>query len=50
MSLFQEISHESVRIYYHRLKKVIKLPEKRERKLIAIDAHKRSLGHRASHV
>ena len=24
LSLFEEISHESVRIYYHRLKKVLK--------------------------
>ena len=29
MSIFQEMSHESVRIYYHRLKEVIKPPEKR---------------------
>ena len=34
MFLFQRINHEFVRIYYHRLKKVIKLPD---RKLIAID-------------
>jgi transposase-like protein len=50
ISLFEELSYESVRIYYHRLKKVIKLPQRKERKLIAIDAHKRSLGHRATHV
>ena len=30
LSLFQEISHESVRIYFHRLKKVIKFPERKE--------------------
>jgi len=29
MSIFREMSHESVRIYYHRLKDVIKPPEKR---------------------
>ena len=33
LSLFEEISHESVRIYYHRLKKVLKPL----RRLIAID-------------
>ena len=33
LSLFEGISHESVRIYYHRLKKVLKQPRKRERKL-----------------
>ena len=37
--LFQEISHESVRIYYHRLK-VIKHPRKKKRRLIAIDETK----------
>ena len=46
MSLFEELSHESVRIYYHRLKKVIKLPEKKERKLIAIDETKLKLENR----
>jgi len=33
LSLFEEISHESVRIHYHRLK-IIKQPRKKERKLI----------------
>ena len=46
MSLFQEISHESVRLYYHRLKKVIRLPEKKERKLIAIDETRLKLENR----
>ena len=36
LSLFEEISHESVRIYYHRLKKVLK-------RLIAIDETKLKL-------
>jgi transposase-like protein len=40
LSVFHEMCHESVRLCYHRLKRVIKLPEKKERKLIAIDAHK----------
>ena len=40
LSLFEEISHESVRIYYHRLKKVLKQPKKRKRRLIAIDETK----------
>ena len=34
---FEEISHESVRIYYHRLKKVLKPPRKKKRRLIAVD-------------
>ena len=40
LSLLEEISHESVRIYYHRLKKVLKKPRKRERRLVAIDETK----------
>ena len=43
LSLFEEISHESVRIYYHRLKKFLKQPRKRERRLIAIDETKLKL-------
>jgi len=30
MSIFWKMSHESVRTYYHRVKDVIKQPEKRE--------------------
>ncbi|MBW9222720.1 hypothetical protein KKP97_06725 [Methanothermococcus sp. SCGC AD-155-C09] len=33
----QKISYESVRTYYHKMKEVIKPPEKRNRGLIAID-------------
>ncbi len=40
LSLFEEISHESVRIYYHRLKTVLKPPKKKKRRLIAIDETK----------
>ncbi|AEA46217.1 IS6 family transposase [Archaeoglobus veneficus] len=40
LSLFEEISHESVRIYYHRLKTVLKQPEKKKRRLVAIDETK----------
>ena len=36
LSLFEEISHESVRIYYHR-SKVLKQPGKKERRLVAVD-------------
>ncbi len=43
LSLFREISHESIRLYFHRIKKVIKFPEKKERKLIAIDETKLKL-------
>ena len=31
MSLFKEISHESVRKYYHKLKYILKEPRKKER-------------------
>jgi len=34
MSLFEEISHESVRKYYHRLKYILKQPRKKERILL----------------
>ena len=37
VSFFEEISHESVRKYYHRLKYILKQPRKKERKLIAVD-------------
>ena len=30
LSLFEEISHESVRIYYHKLKKVLKQERRKE--------------------
>ncbi len=33
ISLFQQISHESIRIYYHRIKKVIKPPGKEEKEI-----------------
>ena len=34
------------RLYYHKFKKMIKLPEKKERKLIAIDETKLKLEHK----
>ncbi len=37
MSLFEEISHESVRKYYHRIKYILKEPKREKRKLIAVD-------------
>ena len=40
LSLFEGISHESVRIYYHRLKKVLKKTKEESRRLIAIDETK----------
>ena len=40
ISLFEQISHESVRIYYHRIKKVVKHSERKRRRLIAIDETK----------
>jgi len=39
LSLFEEISHESVRIYYHRLKKVLKT-KKEGKKANSIDETK----------
>ena len=40
LSLFEEISHESVRIYYYRLKTALKPPRKKKRRLIAVDETK----------
>jgi len=37
LSLFEEISHESQNIYYHRLKKVLKQTKKEEKKVNSID-------------
>ena len=37
MSLFEDLSHESVRKYYRKLKYILKQPRKKERKLIAVD-------------
>jgi len=37
MSSFEEISHESVRKYYHRIKYILKEPKREKRKLIAVD-------------
>jgi len=34
---FEEVSHESVRKYYRKLKYVLKEPKKKERKLIVVD-------------
>jgi len=36
MSIFEEISHESVRNYYHKLKDVIKPPKKRRGVLLPL--------------
>ncbi len=43
ISLFQKISHESIRIYYHRIKRILKPPERKKRRLIAIDETKLKL-------
>ncbi|MBE8538930.1 DDE-type integrase/transposase/recombinase [Geoglobus acetivorans] len=43
ISLFEKISHESIRIYYHRIKRILKPPEKKKRRLIAIDETKMKL-------
>ena len=40
ISIFEKMSHESVRICYHRIKEVIRSPERKRRELIAIDETK----------
>ena len=44
LSQFEDISHESVRIYYHKIKEVLNEPERKERNLIAIDETKLKVG------
>jgi len=41
--LFEKISHESLRLYYHRIKRILKPPERKIRRLIAIDETKLKL-------
>ena len=43
-SQFEEISHEVVRIYYHKIKEVLNEPERKERDTIAIDETKLKIG------
>jgi len=43
ISLFEKINHESIRIYYHRIKRILKPPGKKKRRLIAIDETKLKL-------
>ena len=38
--MFEKISHESIGIYYHRIKKVIKFLERKKRRLIAVNKAK----------
>jgi len=40
LSQFESISHESVRVYYHKIKEVLNEPKKTVRNLIAIDETK----------
>ena len=40
MTIFQRMSHEAVRTYYRRLKTAIQPPQKKKRRLIAIDETK----------
>jgi len=35
--LFERIGHESIKLYYHRIKRILKPPERKIRRLIAID-------------
>jgi len=44
VSLFQKISHESIRFYYNRTKRILKPPAWKIRRLIAIDETKLKLG------
>ena len=41
---FESISHESVRVYYHKIKEVLNEPKKVIRNLIAIDETKLKVG------
>lgn len=43
LTIFEQISHESVRLYYHKLKKILKPPERKKRRLIAVDEAKLKL-------
>jgi len=43
-SQFEEISHEAVRIYYHKIKEVLNEPERKERDTITIDETKLKIG------
>jgi len=43
ISIFEEISHESIRIYYHRLKTVLKHPKRKKRRLVVVDEMKLKL-------
>jgi transposase-like protein len=44
LSQFESISHESVRIYYHKIKQVLNEPKKTVRNLIAIDGNRLKVG------
>ncbi|XRP96896.1 IS6 family transposase [Methanocaldococcus sp. 16A] len=50
LSQFESISHESVRIYYHKIKKILNEPERKTRNLIAIDETKLKLGNETIYV
>ncbi|XRO74924.1 IS6 family transposase [Methanocaldococcus sp. 28A] len=50
LSQFESISHESVRIYYHKIKDILNEPERKTRNLIAIDETKLKLGNETIYV
>jgi len=50
LSLFEEVSHESVRKYYHKIKYILKEPKKKERKFIAVDETIIKVGDRRVYV
>ncbi|XRO74885.1 IS6 family transposase [Methanocaldococcus sp. 28A] len=50
LSRFESISHESVRIYYHKIKDILNEPERKTRNLIAIDETKLKLGNETIYV
>ncbi|XRO77506.1 IS6 family transposase [Methanocaldococcus sp. 10A] len=50
LSQFESISHESVRIYYHKIKEILNEPERKTRNLIAIDETKLKFGNETIYV
>ena len=50
LSQFESISHESVRVYYHKIKEVLNEPKKTVRNLIAIDETKLKVGDKTIYV
>ncbi|XRO77007.1 IS6 family transposase [Methanocaldococcus sp. 10A] len=50
LSQFESISHELVRLYYHKIKEILNEPERKTRNLITIDETKLKLGNETIYV